>query len=485
MPNWVSSVFILRPEDAAKILPFMNEDDAEKETGDIRLDFNKIIPMPDTVYQGASGFGENWHPPEYSSEEYRKKYPDGDWYKWSLANWGTKWNACHCSWNPPGEEDAYGILTIETAWSLPIPILETLHEDKKVDFQLYFVEESNAFFGAIPFTDDTTYPEYLDDEEGLKEPDRIFEMVKGESEYGWLYEDEFEALTWVLSKLRGVLNTIRSVKPEQDHMNLFIDTDYLQTVIKDGTSLIIDTEMNEPDFNVTARDFQNQIGEFNKNIQWLPEYIAPVKYDTRNCAAQLLLSAMQKLRMRALSQSVGMTEHRCNERLKEIARTEQIHKNNPTYRIPDTFTIDDVRGKRMLFKSILHGYNNENIYVKLENLLNIGRHRSTVESEKQLPWNYDNRTVDTVIETATALMELYDEIPTMETAEYLRMLDVYARTNLFHLDDEQVTTVSNTQIELLRTVARRLNVVRFKNMVQTGLLDTKFLTNTAAYLSTN
>ena len=40
------------------------------------------------------------------------KYGAMDWYDWSIANWGTKWNACHCYFN-----DANTFVEFDTAWS--------------------------------------------------------------------------------------------------------------------------------------------------------------------------------------------------------------------------------------------------------------------------------------------------------------------------------------------------------------------------------
>lgn len=45
------------------------------------IDFNKIIPMPDTVFKGSLG------------PEQREKYGTNNWLDWSVSNWNTKWNA--------------------------------------------------------------------------------------------------------------------------------------------------------------------------------------------------------------------------------------------------------------------------------------------------------------------------------------------------------------------------------------------------------
>lgn len=52
----------------------------EGEWGDV--DFNGLVPMPKDVYRGPLG------PEELAC------YPgEANWYEWSIAHWGTKWNA--------------------------------------------------------------------------------------------------------------------------------------------------------------------------------------------------------------------------------------------------------------------------------------------------------------------------------------------------------------------------------------------------------
>ena len=65
-----------------------------------------------------------------------KKYGYVDWYKFSVANWGTKWNAC--------ESEVYkanGNLCIEfdTAWSTPMGIWVELAQE--FDFTVAFADE--------------------------------------------------------------------------------------------------------------------------------------------------------------------------------------------------------------------------------------------------------------------------------------------------------------------------------------------------------
>ena len=49
-----------------------------------------------------------------------KNYGHKDWYSWSIANWGTKWNAYSQI------QIKENIISFETAWSTPFPLMEEL-----------------------------------------------------------------------------------------------------------------------------------------------------------------------------------------------------------------------------------------------------------------------------------------------------------------------------------------------------------------------
>jgi len=163
MPNHISNILTIEgdPELVAKIKGDIISVDEE---GDIRhIDFNKIIPRPDSldITSGSSTsnglailkyragddseirqiMGYAWaqefatpddlvnHMLEKGSanlEEAQKAldnirdYGHMDWYSWSIANWGTKWNAYDTN-----ENDDNGIY-FQTAWSNPYPVMVAL-----------------------------------------------------------------------------------------------------------------------------------------------------------------------------------------------------------------------------------------------------------------------------------------------------------------------------------------------------------------------
>ena len=73
------------------------------------IDFNKIVPTPDNIYQGNLGVEE------------RKLYGTNNWYDWNCTHWGTKWNAYSTSFSVNTNT-----IWFDTAWSSPIPVLDAL-----------------------------------------------------------------------------------------------------------------------------------------------------------------------------------------------------------------------------------------------------------------------------------------------------------------------------------------------------------------------
>jgi len=131
------------------------------------LDFNRVIPMPESLESANSGSyagigydafhggeakwrliltypwvreknvttREDLHAfLDKQSPEYRRQgdlakrnieqYGHVDWYSWSIENWGTKWGAYSFSWVYEGDDHLH--FTFNTAWSPPVPIFEEL-----------------------------------------------------------------------------------------------------------------------------------------------------------------------------------------------------------------------------------------------------------------------------------------------------------------------------------------------------------------------
>jgi hypothetical protein len=179
MPNHISNILTIEG-DAKRVAQIKNEILSVDEDGNIRhIDFNKIVPMPESLnitsgsttdnglailkyregdptrinemmgYQWAKEFSTPEdlinHILEKGSanlEEAQKAldnerlYGHRDWYSWSNANWGTKWNAYDT--NESGDDGVY----FDTAWSNPYPVMEALSRKyPDVVFHVRFADE--------------------------------------------------------------------------------------------------------------------------------------------------------------------------------------------------------------------------------------------------------------------------------------------------------------------------------------------------------
>lgn len=113
MPNHVENHLIFdcsqeRFQEILRAICYEETSDSEK-TGLGTFDFSKLIPMPDYIYRGNLGTEE------------KQLYGKNNWYDWSIANWGTKWN----SYENFYDEDMK-TLSFQTAWSAPRPVIKQL-----------------------------------------------------------------------------------------------------------------------------------------------------------------------------------------------------------------------------------------------------------------------------------------------------------------------------------------------------------------------
>lgn len=183
MPNWVrTKVYFGKGEVGKTNMEYVKSTyGTEGESGEIDLDFNKIVPMPEDlmiekssksrdalqmyVYMGQKGLDaptaekvidayantldSEYDTIEIDDETYAKlldKYKDEasemlklgskvahniitygctDWYEWRIENWGTKWNGSTVKWD---EDDIGWYVLMDTAWYVPFPIILKLSE---------------------------------------------------------------------------------------------------------------------------------------------------------------------------------------------------------------------------------------------------------------------------------------------------------------------------------------------------------------------
>ena len=127
MPNHITNIIYVSGSGKTinKYLNFVKSDPVEKEDDEsMGFDFEKIIPMPAHIYRGNLGIEEE--------ERYGK---ENCWYKWSIKNWGTKWNCYNVSTN-------CDTIQFDTAWATPLPIFEALSKQfKSLKFEVHYADE--------------------------------------------------------------------------------------------------------------------------------------------------------------------------------------------------------------------------------------------------------------------------------------------------------------------------------------------------------
>lgn len=203
MPNWCSCDLIIaaKPEVIAEILEKVKG--AEKGEDASPFDFNKVIPMPASLNVEEGSTGDNALVAFYGTEgegmlndgvplglfgsakgrfkelleRYKasnavelqaailkesptakaladayynniKLYGHKSWYNWSVANWGTKWNAAEAQIVKRDEKKV--AFRFDTAWSPPIPVIKTLGEQfPKAKITLRYYEHGAGFKGEL------------------------------------------------------------------------------------------------------------------------------------------------------------------------------------------------------------------------------------------------------------------------------------------------------------------------------------------------
>jgi hypothetical protein len=179
MPNHITNILRIEASEelTAQIKSDIKSVDEEGETR--HIDFNKILPMPESlrITSGSTtengiailryrdgddteirkimeyAWGKEFDTPEDLIEHMLVKgsanlveaqkaldnerlYGVRDWYGWSTANWGTKWNAY--STNDTDTDE----VSFETAWSNPYPVIVALSAKyPEAVFRLRFADE--------------------------------------------------------------------------------------------------------------------------------------------------------------------------------------------------------------------------------------------------------------------------------------------------------------------------------------------------------
>lgn len=207
MPNWVNTVieFDGSKENIDAVFKAIAGEGEQKT-----IDFNRLIPMPDSLNVESSSLTEIAYTYYYAKEfdclpegksnakncrevidrvesnpnidpkkmlelgkqlhENKEQFGALTWYEWCIDNWGTKWNACYS-----GQTE--NSIEFSTAWSWPEPIMQKLAEvchEHNVSFSgewadedcgnntgsFSFDEKGNFSFGYYPNCSNEAFQAY-------------------------------------------------------------------------------------------------------------------------------------------------------------------------------------------------------------------------------------------------------------------------------------------------------------------------------------
>ena len=176
MPNWMRTALEVSGDQKLRE-KFFNAIGQGLES-EQPIDFEKIIPPPDNLFRGNIGNDE---------EKYCKDNNLPNWYDWNRENWGTKWNAAYGEIRPSKQGDST-VLFFDTAWGLPLPILEKIEHMLMNEFlglNIYgeFIEESYSVAGVVLMGKDGG---------DLRELDIDFDQVSEEPTIKFFDQDGYE-----------------------------------------------------------------------------------------------------------------------------------------------------------------------------------------------------------------------------------------------------------------------------------------------------
>jgi len=151
MPNWTNNTLELYHDKPEMI------DRVVLAAVDNKL-FSEFFPCPQDLRETTSGFFGEGTPEQIElqrkQKENIKNHGYADWYSWSNANWGTKWEACEIDCGKASDNTI--TLTFDTAWSPPIPFYEKMTELGFV-VRAYYFEPGMMFCGSWDEGDDNYY----------------------------------------------------------------------------------------------------------------------------------------------------------------------------------------------------------------------------------------------------------------------------------------------------------------------------------------
>ena len=148
MPNWCNNSTTIsgNKEQIDKFEAFLNE-----KSGKEWFDF--FLPCPKELTDVDSPNKTD------NVNELIEKYGHGDWYSWSVENWGTKWNTDAQDWSRDDDSISFWF---DSAWAPPTALYDKITAEG-YDVEAYYLEEGMGFVGKYSEGADEYY-EYTDSE---------------------------------------------------------------------------------------------------------------------------------------------------------------------------------------------------------------------------------------------------------------------------------------------------------------------------------
>lgn len=195
MPNWCSNKLLITGPDIEEFTKTLNEKG--------EFCFSQTLPVPAELSDIITGSitidgkhctawrcidGKDIPVTQEEMAAYKLTYGHSDWYEWSIANWGTKWD-CDLTTVEVDEsagEESYISCHFDTAWGPPIEWAKNVSKKyPSLAFTIYFSEGGMGFYGYTRIQNGTTflndtrkgfYKEVIDDtaEDNLSDECREF-----------------------------------------------------------------------------------------------------------------------------------------------------------------------------------------------------------------------------------------------------------------------------------------------------------------------
>ena len=174
MPNWCNNLLTIKSRNKNLLVEVRNSlsNNQDEDKGLL----NYFNPMPEEIRSRNPG-----DPTRPKKQEFIQEYGSDNWYDWSVANWGTKWDVITChDCQILGLDDDTWMLSIqfETAWLPPVQAIKHFVKEKRETIDsmsedevfwsvtLQYIEPGVGFCGVHDFlnTMESFESNYLDED---------------------------------------------------------------------------------------------------------------------------------------------------------------------------------------------------------------------------------------------------------------------------------------------------------------------------------